>query len=237
MSDIPSPQDVISFIVFFFPGFISLLVIANLAGSDMKDRSPIEVIVVSFVFSAISFAVASLIVTAISLAGPNLVIPISTSGAALLQVETTPADALVIFASSVFIGILTYVLLGAWLTIGRWIAKGSIVIRRRLLGRTETFGPSSEFWLQTVFEARDKNDLIVTTKSGELYRGRLASYSIKPKFEVLLGRGEDIIEENGKETIRVRPVYKFREAGWEELAEWAILFPEEDISRMHAVGV
>lgn len=225
MSDIPSPQDVISFIVFFFPGFISLLVTANLTGTDLKDRSLVEVIVVSFVFSAINLALAS------------LVIPISTITAALLQIETTPLYSIVIFGTSILIGVLTYGLLGVWLTLGRWIAKASISLRRKLLGGTDTFGPSSEYWLQRVFEARDKNDLIVTTRSDELYKGKLTSFSIKPRFEVILGRDEETINEDGKETKRVRPVYKFRDNGWEELVEWAILFPEEDIRRLLVVGV
>ena len=206
MADIPAPQDVIGFIVFFFPGFVSLLIAANLTDTELKDRSLLEVIVLSFVFSALTFGVSGSIV------------PIGTN---LLQAETTMTDTLTIFASSVLVGIVVYVLLGVWLSIARRIAQASIWLRRKLLSEIETFGPSSAYLLDRVWESRDKNHLVVTTKSGEIYRGRLGSYSIKPKYEIVLEAGNK------------KPISKYSNDRWEDLAEWAVLFPEEDISRIH----
>lgn len=180
--------------------------------TDLKDRSPLEVIVLSFVFSGVGFGLVTLFA------------PTTVSSATLLSLETTPLTAVAVFAVALVVGVVGYTLVGVWVYLGEAIEEASLAIRKAFGLEVETFGPVTTYFMRQLWKTRDKNDVIVTTKLGDNYQGMLGSYSIKPNYEILLIRRE------------TRAILKFTKNDWIEVKQWAVLFREEDISRIHAVA-
>lgn len=212
MVTLTDPQQIIGFVVFFFPGFISLLVGAQLLGSSIKNRSVIETVVLSYVLSAVLFYILSPI------------IGVDITAFSLGQIVLSPASWILIFAVSVILGVAIATSIGIWLHIVEFILKFTARVRKTLGFEQITPSSVSEPLLRNIWNNRELNDIIVMTTSGEMFRGKLGAYSIEPKFEILLIRRSDA------------PIRKLEGNKWIELDEWGIWIGGKHIYRLHVIA-
>jgi hypothetical protein len=212
MVTLTDPQQIIGFVVFFFPGFISLLVGAQLLGSSIKNRSVIETIVLSYVFSAVLFYILS------------PVIGVDITSFSLGQMVLSPASWILIFGVSVILGVAIATSIGIWLHIVEFILKFADRVKNTLGFELITLSAVSEPLLRIIWNNRELNDIIVMTTSGEMFRGKLGAYSIEPRFEILLVRRSDA------------PIRKLEGNKWIELDEWGIWIEGKHIYRLHVIA-
>lgn len=104
-------------------------------------------------------------------------------------------------------------------------ALGKRVKDRIGLG-TLKLGPATEDFLNTIWETRDRNDLIIETTSNRIFRGQLGAVSFEPSLDVLLVRRAPKL-----------PLSEFVQGRWETLAEWSILVPQGNIRTIHGIKV
>lgn len=209
---LPEPQQIAGFVVFFFPGFVSLLVAVNLLGFSVKNRSVIETVVVSYVLSVVLFYILS----------PILGVEITATS--IGQIVLSPNNSILIFGSSLMLGVLIAAFIGVWLYISEIILIFSDWLIRKLGFQRITFSPVSTVFLREVWKNREVNDIMIITTSGEMFRGKLGSYSIEPKFEILLIRRNDV------------PIRKFDGNKWIALDEWGIWLSDKHIYSIRAIA-
>jgi len=203
---IPSPDDAIAFVVFFFPGFITLLLLSHLCGISLKQRSDLEKIVLSSIFSILSF-----LVVGVSLQTENIAMAIFNIGTILR-----------VFSASVALAIVIWISIKAW---DFFIDVASARLQRlwAKLGRTyRSTETSSSYVLRQLYDAKEKNEVVIHTSSGEIYKGSFQGYTPNP-LEILLVRT--------KET----PIRQLKKDRWEEVDEYLMYFNEKDIRRISAI--
>lgn len=204
----PSTDDAIAFVVFFFPGFTTLLIVSKLVGVDLKQRSDLEKIVLSSIFSIVSF----------------LLVGVSLQAESITRAIFSVNTILYVFGASVALAIIIWGVAKAWDIL---VDVGSATLQRfwSKLGRTyRSSDRCSSYVLRQLYDARQRNELIVTTSSGEIYKGSFQGYSVKP-LEILLLREQE------------NPIRKLVKGLWVEQDEYLMHFNEKDIRRVSAVGL
>lgn len=204
---LPNTDDVVAFVFFFFPGYITVWLASTLCGVNIKERSDLEKIVLSSIFSITSFLLAG--------------------------VSPRPED---IFAAVFDIHRIPYVFLASigtavtlWLAIWLWKWVDDFVVSKSQrfwsrLGRTHRTPRScSSYVLRQLYDARLKNELVVYTTSGDVYKGSFEGYTPEPLEIILMGR-KDRIE-------------KRKEGEWVEIPEYLMCFNDRDIRRISAIGI
>jgi hypothetical protein len=205
---LPTPDDAIAFVVFFFPGFITLLLVFRLCRINLRQRSDLEKVVLSSIFSIISF----------------LVVGVSLEAESIATAIFTVDIILRVFLASVALAIALSVIIKAWDAIADISSARSQRFWSKL-GRTYIGSDTcSSFLLRQLYDAREKNELVIVTTSGEIYKGSFQGYGIHPT-EIILAKTEKI------------PIKKLVADHWDERDEYLILFNEKDIRRISAVGI
>lgn len=205
---LPSPNDVVAFVIFFFPGFITLLLSSKLCRVRLKQRSDLEKIVLSSIFSIVSF-----LIVGVSPQVEDITI-------AILDVNKL----LFIFLVSIILALVL------WIIVKIWSALDDILSVRlekcwSKLGLTyRSNEKGSSYILRQFYDAREKNALVIFTSSGDIYKGSFEGYAISPLEIVLCGT-----EKN--------PIMQFTENQWKEIEGYILYFFEKDIKRISAIGL
>lgn len=205
--DIPTPNDVIAFVVFFFPGFITFWLVSELCGVSIKQRSDLEKIVLSSIFSIFSFLTAG-----ISLQVENITMAIFNFS----QISY-------VFAVSVILAIVLWILIRLWNYVDATISVKLQKFWSRLLPTYSGNESGFSYMLRHIYDAKDKNQLIIHTKSGEVYKGSLGGYSPNTLEIIIIGTEES-------------PIMQLKAGHWEEIDEYLIYFNGKDINRIAAIG-
>src|SRR5439155_7176349 len=213
MADFPNAADIFAFAVFFVPGYLSLNIGSYLAKSKPLDIPWDEKIVVSYAWSLLIFLPVFTLL-GLPLTSSNVTQSLSTLSALLLLAVTVLfgfVSAFVYYASLRFFDIIPGVVRNLGSKIG-------------LESEEFYFDSAAVRFLKLMWEKRDRNEIIIETKSNKVFRGALGSKSFEPTMDIQLIRPTvdlPMLALNGKE--------------WEELDEWSILVPEGNIRTVHAI--
>lgn len=200
---IPTPNDIIVFVIFFFPGFITSLFLYKFFSVENKQFSDLEKIVLSSIFSIFSFLVL------------GVPIQVETISAAVLDPITLTWTFLtaIVLACSIWIIIKSFSFFGDFI---------SPKIHRVLANRGKDHTSKNSCFphiLRQLYDARDKNEVIVHTMSGEMYKGSLEAYAENPLEIILMATKKNYLQQLNEEM-------------WEDINEYMICFIEKDIKRI-----
>lgn len=205
---IPTPNDVVSFVVFFFPGFLTFWLSSELCGVKIKQRSDLEKIVLSSIFSIFSFSIIG-----VSLRAEDISTAIFNRDKIFL-----------IFVVSIALSIVLWIIVKIWNLMNDIISVRLQTIWSRL-GRTYRSNEKlSSYLLKQFYSAKEKNELIIVTSSKETYRGCLGGYYLHP-LEITLIK------------TKTNSLKKLKDNNWEEIDEYLLYFNEKDIKRIGAIGL
>lgn len=201
-------EDVIAFVVFFFPGFVSLNIACILCGSDIKKKTELEIIIWSSIFSILSFSSAG----------------VTISPERIARAVFTSQTIIGVFIMSLVIGSATGLLAIGWLHFSGFYEKMAQKIRQTLNIPYVSYETAcSPALLRQLFASREKNQIIVHTSSGEVYKGYLAGYGSEP-LELILTRSKDT-------PISIKKVDL-----WEPIEEYLMFFSKEDIRKISVIS-
>jgi len=213
MSEIPTATDVFAFALFFLPGYVSLNIGARLVGAKTGDLSWLEKVILSFV-SSLGIFLLVFVPFGIQLTANTVV------------ANLTAPIAFLIFLATIGMGFVLatgYYLFLRLLYAAEGIGKK---VKDRIGLGTLKLGPATEDFLNTIWETRAMNDLIIETESNRIFRGQLGAVSFEPKLDVLLVRRSSN-----------RPLTEYVQGNWQTLAEWSVLVPQGNIRTVHAIRV
>jgi len=198
---LPSVQEAISFVIFFFPGFLSLMTFSLLSGVNINKWSDLRKVVLCSVFSMLSFMFSGVSLT------PEQVI---TS-------VFTPSSILTVVSISIILGIATGLLSVAWLYISRDLALFAQYISEKT---GISYASYEETCLTNILRRILQNSALflvtVSTSSGSTFRGFLGGYGTNPVEIVLMARDQ-------------RPLQKLNGTEWIDLDDCLLVIRNRDI--------
>ncbi|HVH15617.1 MAG TPA: hypothetical protein VNA15_07875 [Candidatus Angelobacter sp.] len=178
MSELPTTTEVYAFALFFVPGYVSINIGARLVGAKTSDLSWLEKVILSFVSSLAIFLLV-FVPFGIQLSADNIVANLPTW------------KGLLIFPATIGMG---FVLATGYYFSLR-LLYGAEAFGKRFKNRLELetlkLGAATQDFLNTIWENRTGNDLILETKSKRIFRGQLGAVSFEPSLDLLLIRRDE----------------------------------------------
>jgi hypothetical protein len=205
---LPSPQETIAFVVFFFPGFLALSIAHVVSATSIRKRSSLELIVWSSILSIISFSLAGIVL-----------IPEKISEAIF-----TPQVVVNVFLLSVMLGLITGLAGISWLYVGNAVAvtaqKVASILHISYRSYKETCSSSV---LRQIFASGEKSEIVINVGKDIAYRGFLGGYGFNPlEITLIATEGNPIIECKRNECHFID--------------EYLMIFRDKDIKRISAIG-
>jgi len=199
---LPTKDEAIAFVLFFFPGFLTLWLLLELSGTHIKDRTDLEKIILSSIFSVFSF-----LATGVSLQTESI-------SQAVFDISKISS----VFLVSVGLAICLTIIIKVW----KYLIDVTSLRIQSFWSHSGRSYTSSEtccsYILRHLFNSKNKTEIIIFANSGEVYKGILEGYNTDP-LEIIL-------------TSSKKPILELKNGKWKEFDGYLLYLNETDIKRI-----